>query len=342
MIKPPSQAGEQLIITRSDAKLIWRNHHIQLFDSLLAWCEAAAAWQGAVREMTGRPGHRSWGGGGLGQAGLLRGDGWRVAPVRPGYGGWSDPLWKCSCSPADNRGQGRCQAAVVCAERWIVGCRKLRCGTLLDGSEARQDLGDGTTGHLLDWTGFLGAAAGHLRGLFWRKGRLCGLGLRVWFSTLELMTGSVEALVDSSLVGRVVATWAWAAWGVFGEDRGGTGRGRRKSGWGGITRGDWRLRLTNRRISIPILQAALLRHCVVCTVVPVGLCQTMVTIRLHKFLVSVFLNVLHLNRVCLCGPILLLCLHCRCNYPANIPHQIPLLQLSVELFYLSQNGEKKG
>lgn len=95
-------------------------------------------------------------------------------------------------------------------------------------------MSDGAPGHLLDRAGFYGGARGG--DLLGREGWRCNLCLRFRFDgALELVTSGVEALVDPSLVGRVVATRARAAWWAFGKDRRGAGGGRRESGWGIFT-----------------------------------------------------------------------------------------------------------
>lgn len=188
------------------------DHHVQLFDSFLARREAAAPRQAAVGEVAGGAGHRSWGGGGLRQAGLLRRDGRRVAPVRPGDGGRPDPR-----GSADDGGRRRRQAAVVCAEGGAVAPRWLRRRALLVAAgEAGQDLGDRAAGHLLDWAGLFFWTGGGLRG---------GQGLRIRISrSLELVPGGVEALVDPGLVGGVVvSTGAHAAGRTLAQDGGGAG-----------------------------------------------------------------------------------------------------------------------
>lgn len=284
--------------------------------------------------MAGRAGHCSWGGRSLRQAGLLWRDGWRVAPVCPGDCGWSDTLWKCSCSPANDRRQWRSQAAVVCTKRWIIWCRLLCCGALLYCSEARQDLGYCAASHLLDRAGFQGGAAGPWGSILWWWGRLRGLcRLRVWFnSSLKLMTSSVKALVDPGLVGRVVATRAQGAWWMLGKDRWGTGWGRRESRMNSTAGGEWCLSLRNWRTVIPI-QRADLWDGAVCTVMSICLHQTVMAI-------SICFNVLHID-VYFCGPhLLFLSFHGSCKYSSSLSNHIHLLQLPLQLFSLITKLER--
>lgn len=152
--------------------------------------------------------------------GLLRGDGGRVAP----RGKWG----------ADTRGEGAGgglptrrwrggrQAAVVRPKRRAVEWGELGSGLLA--GEAGKHLGDGVAGQLLGGAVFGRRRHGRGGGGEVPGGQGLVLQLRL---ALKLVAGGVETLVDPSLVGGLVETWAAQTLGQHGggDRRGGEGGG---------------------------------------------------------------------------------------------------------------------
>lgn len=168
----------------------------------------------------------------------------------------ADPWGQGSCRRWPTSGRGRGYGTVVRAKGRVAdGCQFDTC--LLTG-EAGQHLSYSVAGELL-CCAVLGRGRDGGGGWEIPRGKrpavllqLLQLGL-----ALELVSGCLEALIDSSLIGGLMEAWAAQA---LGEDRG--GNGRRREGRGGGAGGRLRMRMRRwlQRCSSSIFQ----QHSIFC------------------------------------------------------------------------------
>lgn len=211
----------------------WGYQQVGLLRSFLPAVSAVARqlWERADPRRVARRSRRR------AHAWLLRWDRRRMCPFRArgerGAKAWGQG--SCGRWPASGRGHG--YGAVVCAERRVAdGCQFDTC--LLAG-EAGQHLSYGVAGQLLCCAVLRrgrdgGGGGGEIPG---GEGPAVLLQLLQLSLALELVSGCLEALIDSSLIGGLMEAWAAQA---LAEDGG--GNGRRREGRGGCAGG--RLRMT--------------------------------------------------------------------------------------------------